>query len=308
MAGLLAVLLALTLCVNPASRGENRKTDPGYKSVQVNESKNKDSEGTESKKGKKGDSTTKAPKTNKVSTARDTNSITKPSISQESADSVNKPAQSNQDDNRVTSSESSYPVAPLLLSIVALILAAGWWGLYIKQTLRARRETDSRTKHDEQIVSVETFRELQNEIASQFQKIEDKLRQLKKQQEASASAMPMGKIGKPEKAPSESVQRGYFIQPTGKERGKTYFPNPVYSSEERRVYYSAKIYDGKRAEFEPINNIDQIKSSDLIDSAVTLEGVSRMQAERMETKTKGEAIKEADDKWVITKKAVVVLA
>lgn len=315
--GLLAILIALTLNIAPACRDGRQPGDPqrNSNSTQPNSTSNaqahpsRESEASSQSQNsgvnsQPGNTSPKGKKEQEPHGKSNSEALQKDSGSPKNE--INKLKGTARS---TASSESGYPAGPLLLSIVALLLAGGWWAHYITQTLKAKKlayngpEVHHESSAD---INIKKLEDTIKRLTLDLEKANNSIKRIEERMESSAVCMNEEKEKKSEQRLEESV-RGYFTEVRAN-GNKAYFESLVYSKEERRVNFKAKIFNGERAEFEPLDNIDQLKSSDAMTGAVVLAGKDRQQAERMETTKMGEAKKEADNRWVIIKKAEVRLS
>lgn len=149
------------------------------------------------------------------------------------------------------------------------------------------------------------------ELLAKIQMLEREINELKKQvakkkeesNNTSGNQQESKVIKKEEVHKNDPVEYGYFNQPIGGE--KAYFKE--FLSESPRAIFKVEKR-GNVATFFFLDNINikQVVSADFLSSAIDLIGVLKHEAVGMTTTSKGQA-EWKNDKWVITKKMVVLL-
>lgn len=135
-------------------------------------------------------------------------------------------------------------------------------------------------------------------------KLENQQAKIKEDSNKTPSGQPQNKIIKKEETQkNDPVEYGCFNQPIGGE--KAYFKE--FLSESPRAIFKVEKR-GNVATFFFLDNINikQVVSADFLSSAIDLTGVLKQEAVGMTTTSKGQA-EWKNDKWVITKKMVVLL-
>lgn len=180
------------------------------------------------------------------------------------------------------------------ISLIAAISALIKAGKYQERLNRYREEIE-----DLKSQMNNTSSEL-SELPRKVKFLEDKLSQIKRTTHPSAptnSPLPYTSAGQ------QNTKSGYFGTAIKGEGGKGYFKKLLDNREDAR--FSASII-AKRAEFSPIVSLGALISTDAMDLAVEFEGVSKNVALHMSVSHKGVA-EQVDDKWIIVKKAVIML-
>ncbi len=127
----------------------------------------------------------------------------------------------------------------------------------------------------------------------------------KEESNKTPSSQQQNKVVKKEEVQkNDPVEYGYFNQPVGGE--KAYFKE--FLSESPRAIFKVEKRGNVAIFFFCDNvNIKQVVSADFLSSAIDLIGVLKHEAVGMTTTSKGQA-EWKNDKWVITKKMVVLLS